>query len=78
MKTTTNKIGKGYFQSGQGRGFKKGPVIRLIDGKAYAKGSTALPFETDKKGYVMVDVIHYNGVANFFECGLISEHQAYK
>lgn len=49
MTAATNKIGKGYFQSGQGRGFKKSPVIKLIDGKAYAKDSTALPFETDKK-----------------------------
>ena len=47
------KIGKGYYQSGYGKGFKKNPIIRLINGKAYAKDSTAFPFQTDLDGYVM-------------------------
>jgi hypothetical protein len=31
------KIGKGYFQSGYGRGFNKYATIWLINGKAYAR-----------------------------------------
>lgn len=60
------KIGKGYFQSGYGRGFKKGPTIWLIDGKAYAKDSKGAssmytPLEGELKGYVTV-----NFVAGYF------------
>ena len=66
MKTIT-KIGQGYYQSGYGKGFKKNPIIRLINGKAYAKDSKALPFQTDMEGYVMLNVSYANGTPFFYE-----------
>lgn len=60
MKRT--KIGQGYFQSGYGRGFKKAPIIWLINGKAYAKdteGSTTdyTPLTGELEGYVRVNFV---------------------
>ncbi len=70
------KIGKGYYQSGYGRGFKKKPIIRLINGKAYAKDSKAFPFQTDMQGYVMVNASSSNGIPTYFyQVGLIWEHE---
>jgi hypothetical protein len=74
---TTTKIGQGYYQSGYGKGFDKKPIIRLINGKAYAKKSSALPFQTDLKGYVMVNAFKTGEQISFGEVGLISEHQQY-
>jgi hypothetical protein len=74
----TIKIGQGYWQSGYGKGFKKNPIIRLINGKAYVKDSRAIPFETDLDGYVMVNAFKTgDGRISFGEVGLISKHEKY-
>ena len=75
MKNT--KIGKGYYQKGYGKGFKKNPIIRIINGKAYAKDASALPFQTDIEGYVMVNAFKTGEQISFGEVGLISEHNLY-
>ena len=67
------KIGKGYYQSGYGRGFKKNPIIRLINGKAYAKDSTGGGFQTDIEGHVMVN--QDKTYKSFYQVGLIWEHE---
>ena len=72
------KIGKGYLQTGYGRGFKKNSIIWLINGKAYAKDSKNSPYQTDIKGYVMVNFIQGNFQYPFCQVGLISEHIFYK
>jgi hypothetical protein len=77
MKIQTLKIGKGFYQSGYGKGFKKEPIIRLINGKAYAKCSTVTPFETDMKGYIMVNAFLTGNQVSFGECGIIIKHQKY-
>jgi hypothetical protein len=69
------KIGKGYWQAGYGRGFKKTPAVWLINGKAYAKDAQATPFQTDLEGYVMLNAINYGTGISFAEVGRISEHQ---
>ncbi len=74
MNTT---LGKGFYQSGYGRGFKKTPIIRLINGKAYAKCSTVIPFQTDLEGYVMVNAFKNGNNISFAECGLIFQHLQY-
>jgi hypothetical protein len=71
------KIGKGYYQSGYVKGFKKNPIIRLINGKAYAKDSTAFPFQTDLDGYVMVNTLKVGEHTFFAEQGLISKHEKF-
>lgn len=79
MKRT--KLGNGYWQDGYGKGFKKSPVIWLINGKAYAKDGQRFPYETDLSGYVMVN---YNKPTNpeyegsFYEVGLISQHKQHQ
>jgi hypothetical protein len=73
--TTTTKIGQGYYQSGYGRGFKKNPIVRLINGKAYVKDATQTPFQTDLEGYVMVNAFKTGEHIFFASVGLISEHQ---
>lgn len=70
-------IGKGYFQNGYGRGFKKNPLVRLINNKAYVKDSQALPFQTDLDGYVMVNFVKSGDKEIFYEVGLITEHNKY-
>ncbi len=76
MKTIqSTKIGKGYYQSGYGRGFKKNPIVRLINGKAYVKDATQFPFQTDIEGYVMVNALKTGDQTFFAAVGLISEHQ---
>lgn len=73
----TTKIGKGYWQSGYGRGFKKNPIVRLINGKAYVKDATQTPFQTDLEGYVMVNALK-NGDRTFFAAvSLITDHKLY-
>ena len=72
------KIGKGYYQAGYGRGFKKSPIVWLINGKAYVKDSLAHPFQTDLEGYVMVNAMMANNYKYFVACGLITEHKNYK
>ena len=74
------KIGQGYHQAGYGRGFKKNPIVWLINGKAYAKDANGLPNETDLEGYVMVNAIKslVTGDIIFFEQGLISKHTPYQ
>lgn len=70
------KIGKGYYQSAYGRGFKKNPIIRLINGKAYAKDSTGGGFQTDMEGYVMVNASSSISIPTYFyQVGLIREHE---
>lgn len=54
MKRT--RIGKGYW-----RGFKKNPIIYLIQGKAYAKdkrGWAYMHTPCDIEGYVPVNIDH--------------------
>jgi hypothetical protein len=78
MKTIQSpKIGTGYYQSGYGRGFKKNPIVRLINGKAYVKDATQSPFQTDLEGYVMVNVFKTGDQPFFAAVSLISEHQEY-
>jgi hypothetical protein len=72
---TSEKIGQGYYQSGYGRGFKKAPIVRLINGKAYVKDATQTPFQTDLEGYVMVNALKTGEHIFFAAVGLISEHQ---
>lgn len=72
MKKT--KIGKGYYQSGYGRGFKKLPTVWEINGKAYVKDATQSPYQTDLPGYVMVNKIENT----FAAIGIISDHQLLK
>jgi len=65
------KIGRGYWQCGYGRGYDKTPIVWKINGKAYIKSAKSSPFETDLQGYTMV-----NKKADvFFGVGLISEHE---
>ena len=71
------KIGQGYYQSGYGRGFKKNPIVRLINGKAYVKDSTQTPFQTDMEGYVMVNAFKTGEQTFFAAVGLIKEHNLY-
>jgi hypothetical protein len=73
----TTKIGQGYYQSGYGRGFKKNPIVRLINGKAYVKDATQTPFQTDLEGYVMVNGFKTGDQIFFAAVGLITEHQEY-
>jgi hypothetical protein len=68
------KIGQGYYQSGYGRGFKKNPIVRLINGKAYVKDSTQTPFQTDLEGYVMVNAFKTGDQIFFAAVSLIKEH----
>lgn len=78
MATTTKrqKIGKGYYQKSYGRGFKKNPIIWLINGKAYAKESNASPFQTDLEGYVM---LNFDDTYNcFYQIYLICDHKQFK
>ena len=65
MKLETTKIGKGFYQSGYGRGFKKTAIIRLINGKAYSKCSTVIPFQTDLEGYIMVNAFKTGNEISF-------------
>lgn len=76
MKPEKIKIGTGFYQSGYGRGFKKGPVIWKINGKAYARSSDAMDFRTDLPGFIMVNSMTCGGgVIKYYEIGLVSEHQ---
>ena len=65
------KIGKGYWQSGYGRGFKKSPIVWNINGKAYVKDSNSEPYQTDLPGFIMVN----KSTEGYFAVGLISEHK---
>lgn len=69
------KAGKGYYQSGYGRGFKKRPIIWKINGGYYAKDAAAFPYQTDMNGFVMVNKMQTPDGEKFYEVGLISEHQ---
>ena len=71
------KIGQGYYQSGYGRGFKKNPIVRLINGKAYVKDATQTPFQTDLEGYVMVNSFKTDEQTFFAAVSLIKEHNLY-
>ena len=78
MNTKKNtKIGQGFYPSAYGKGFKKDPIIRLINGKAYTKCSTVTTFETDLEGYIMVNAYVIGSQIYFSECGLISQHMPY-
>ena len=74
MTTKKVKIGRGYYQSGYGRGYKHNVIVWLIEGKAYVKDSNAYPFETDLPGYVMVNQMKVNDGNKFYSVGLIIEH----
>lgn len=79
MKNLSNKIerikiGRGYYQNGYGKGFKKAPIVYLINGKAYAKDKNHPGFQTDLDGYAMVNQHSYFEEARFWQVGLISEH----
>ena len=71
------KIGQGYYQSGYGRGFKKNPIVKLINNKAYVKDATQTPFQTDMEGYVMVNALKTGDQTFFAAVSLISEHQEF-
>lgn len=71
------KIGKGYYQSGYGRGFKKSPVVWLVNGKAYVKDSKSLPFETDIKGLTMVNQMKIGEDTTFYAVGLTKDHKPF-
>jgi len=72
MKKT--KIGKGYYQSGYGRGFKSICTVWAINGKAYVKDANSLPFQTDLEGYTMVNRVTIEGNVSFHAVSLINEH----
>lgn len=67
------KIGKGYYRVGHLRGYDKTPTVWKINGKAYIKTVDSSPFETDLKGYTMVNKRASTGT--FYGVGLISEHE---
>lgn len=71
------KIGKGYHQTGYGRGFKSGPIVWLINGKAYVKDANSIPYETDLPGYTMCNPMISGGEVKFAGIGLISNHAPY-
>ncbi len=70
------KIDEGYFQTGYGRGFKKKPIIYLINNKLYAKDRKGWSvcydkLEGDLEGYVQVNVIKkasQQGGETFYQC----------
>lgn len=68
------KIGQGYYQAGYGKGFKKAAAVYLIEGKAYARDTKGLAFQTDLSGYVM---LNFSG-NYYYEVGLISKHEQHK
>ena len=76
-KLTKVKVGQGYWQSGYGRGFKKNPIVWLINGKCYVKDSNATPFETDLEGYIMVNKLVGGSNTSFSAVGIITEHKQY-
>lgn len=67
------KIGKGYYQSGYGRGWKSAPVVWRINNYLYAKDAKNWdtdhqPLEGELKGYVRVNTLPpYEG--KFYQCG---------
>lgn len=69
------KAGKGFYQSGYGRGFAKETIIYIINNKYYAKSSynakTAYDGDLLNEGYVCVNK-DTDGV--FYQCSL-SEHK---
>ena len=79
------KIAQGYNQSGYGRGFKRSPIVYLINNKLYAKDkagseSSYSPLQGDLEGYVMVnklDKLTENGSDYYFQVSLESEHKDY-
>ena len=76
------KISKGYYQVGYGRGFKKNPIIYLIDGKLYAKDkkNAELDYEplTGKfEGYVRInEICVISDKLNYYQVGE-KEHKKY-
>lgn len=73
---------KGYWQSGYGRGFKKGAAVYEINGKLYAKdkkGSEEIwPSKRDsivEQGYVPVNLEPVYGKC--YEADLVSGHIKY-
>ncbi len=65
------RIGQGYYQQGYGRGYKRKPIVYLIDGYAYARDSKAAsecfePLTGLLKGYVEVNYV--NGEGLFYQC----------
>ena len=72
MKKT--KIGKGYYQSGYGRGYKANVCVWEINGKAYIKDATQTPYQTDLIGHVMVNAFKLGEKTYYASVGLISEH----
>lgn len=80
MAKESNIVGYGYYQRGYGRGFKKGPAIRLIDGKLYAKDSKAsdyIPLTGALEGYTRINAfIGGSGLA--FAQTTELDHQEFK
>lgn len=74
------KIGKGYYPSAYGWGFRKNPIVWLINGKAYVKDSVVKSYSTDLEGYTMVNAVFKNadGSTYFGAVGMISEHRKYE
>lgn len=63
------KIGKGYWQSGYGRGFKKTATVYLIDGKAWVRGTG---YHNTKEGFIPVNIDKtYN---KFHQLGPLEQH----
>ena len=75
QETKKEKIGRGYFRSGYGRGFKQSPVVWAINGKAYVKDANSYPFQTDLPGYTMVNESEYRGEKRYHQVDLIREHR---
>ena len=80
MGKESNIVGYGYYQRGYGRGFKKGPAIRLIGGKLYAKDSKAsdyTPLKGELAGYTRINAfIGSSGLA--FSQTTELDHQEFK
>jgi len=65
------KIGKGYLQSGYGRGFNKGSTIWLINGKAYAREirrwrTSEFPLTGELEGYIRVNKLFGGSISETF------------
>lgn len=74
MKKT--KIGQGYWQSGYGKGFKKAPIIYLINGKAYARDKYNYDCSFQKSEFinmVMVNKLVSGDDITFYQVSL-NEH----
>lgn len=70
MKLQRKKIGNGYYQSGYGKGFIKGPIVYVIDGKCFARHLRGwdVAFNQSLEGYVRVNAYDDGDDLVFIQC----------